>query len=135
MEVSIDSCCAISLTHSYVQENQLAIVKVPAPVPVRTFFMEPESDEVSGLVHVLWTLTSICIQNLSKNAPKWADAPTTMQYAMATGKEALALLHSAASIIPVPLLKDAIGVAMKIIELCEVRGILHGKATRRFTYI
>jgi hypothetical protein len=59
--------------------------------------------------------------------------PTTAQYIAATGKEALALLQSAASVIPVPLLKEAIGVAVKIIEVCEVRGILHGKSIWQFT--
>jgi len=46
---------------------------------------------------------------------------------MATGKQALALLHSTASVIPVPLLQDAIRVAMTIIEVCEVRGIYTGR--------
>jgi hypothetical protein len=62
------------------------------------------------------------IQKLSEN-PR-AAVPTKTQYIVATGKQALALLRSAASVIPVPLLRDAIGVAMKIIEVCEVRGIL-----------
>jgi len=30
------------------------------------------------------------------------------------------VLESAASLIPVPLLKDALGVAIKIIDVCEV---------------
>jgi len=122
----------LTLTQTYIQENQLAIVEVAAPVPVAEIVMEPESDEVSGLVHVLWTLTSICIQKLSENTR--AVVPTTTQYIKATGKEALALLQAAAGVIPVPLLRDAIGVAMKIIEVCEVRGILHMKSTTRFTY-
>jgi hypothetical protein len=58
-EVSINSCCGISLTQTYDQE--LAVVKVAAPVPVAKFFMEPESDEASALIPDLWTLTSICI--------------------------------------------------------------------------
>ena len=45
---------------------------------------------------------------------------------MASGKQALTLLQSAAAIIPVPMLQEAIGVAFKIIEACEVRGILPG---------
>ena len=49
---------------------------------------------------------------------------------MATGKQALALLQTAAGVIPVPLLQDAIGVAMKIIEVCEVSRILHEKTTK-----
>ena len=39
---------------------------------------------------------------------------------MATVKEVLTFTQSAASIIPVPLLKEAIGVALKIIQICEV---------------
>lgn len=62
--------------------------------------------------------------------------PTTTQYVMATGKQALALLQSAARIIPVPLLQEAIGIAMKIIQVCEVRGIPREEveSTRWFTY-
>ena len=39
---------------------------------------------------------------------------------MATVKEVLTFAQSAALIIPVPLLKEAIGVALKIIQICEV---------------
>ena len=39
---------------------------------------------------------------------------------MATVKEVLTLAQSAASVIPVPFLKEAIGVALKIIQVCEV---------------
>jgi hypothetical protein len=44
---------------------------------------------------------------------------------MATGKQALELLHSAANMIPAPLLQDVIRVAINIIETCEVREFLH----------
>jgi hypothetical protein len=47
--------------------------------------------------------------------------PTTTDYITATGKEILTVLHSAAKAIPVPLLQEAIGVALKIIQVCEVR--------------
>jgi hypothetical protein len=47
--------------------------------------------------------------------------PTTTEYIMETGKQVLKLLRSAAEVIPVPLLQDAIGVALKIIEVCDVR--------------
>ena len=42
---------------------------------------------------------------------------------MATLKEVLILFQSAASVVPVPFLQEAIGVALKIIQLvlCEVR--------------
>jgi hypothetical protein len=49
--------------------------------------------------------------------------PTKTDYAMATVKEVLTLSQSAASVIPVPFLQEAIGVALKIIQLCEVRCI------------
>ncbi|PPQ68908.1 hypothetical protein CVT26_001845 [Gymnopilus dilepis] len=45
--------------------------------------------------------------------------PTVAQYAVASGKEVLTILESAAGVIPVPLLQEAIGVALKIIEVCE----------------
>ena len=46
------------------------------------------------------------------------------EYITASGKQVLTLLQSAATVIPVPMLKEAIGVAIKIIEVCEVRKIL-----------
>ena len=49
--------------------------------------------------------------------------PTKKDYATATVKEVLTLAQSAASVIPVPFLKEAIGVALKIIQVCEVRRI------------
>jgi hypothetical protein len=64
-------------------------------------------------------LTDIGIQNLSENSQM--TVPTTTDYITATGKEVLVVLRSAAEVIPVPLLQDAIGVALKIIEVCEVR--------------
>ena len=102
----------LTLIQTYIQKNQLAIVEV-ARLPVAEISMQPESDG---------------IQKLSENTQ--AVVPTTKQYIMATGKQALALLQTAARVIPVPLLQDAIGIAMKIIEVCEVRGFLHGKDTR-----
>ena len=49
--------------------------------------------------------------------------PTTTKYIAATGKKVLTLLQSAATFIPVPLIQETIGVALKIIEVCEVRKI------------
>jgi hypothetical protein len=46
--------------------------------------------------------------------------PTKTKYVTATGKQALLLLQSAATLIPVPLIQEVIGVALKIIEICEV---------------
>ena len=46
------------------------------------------------------------------------------KYISASGKQVLTLLQSAAAIIPIPMLQEAINVAVKIIEVCEVREIL-----------
>ena len=40
---------------------------------------------------------------------------------MATGKQALKVLQSAAAFIPVPLIREAVGVTLKIMEVCEER--------------
>jgi hypothetical protein len=64
-------------------------------------------------------LTNIGIQNLSEKSR--TAVPTTTDYITAAGKEVLIVLQSAAKVIPVPLLQDVIGVALKIIEVCEVR--------------
>ena len=64
------------------------------------------------------SLTRICIQESSENPQE--IIPSTAKYITATGKQALTLLQSAASLIPVPLIKEAIGVTLKIIEVCEV---------------
>ena len=65
------------------------------------------------------SLMSIFIQRLSEISQ--SVVPTKTDYAMATVKEPLTLAQSATSVIPVPFLKEAIGVALKIIQLCEVR--------------
>ena len=46
---------------------------------------------------------------------------------MAAGKQTLVALQSAAPFIPVPLIKEAVEVALKIIEVCEVCKISHRK--------
>jgi len=46
--------------------------------------------------------------------------PETQEYVSTGGKEVIKVLQSAAELVPVPLLKDALGVAIKIIEVCEV---------------
>ena len=61
------------------------------------------------------SLTSI----LSENSQ--SVVPTKTEYFTATVKEVLTLAQSAAAVIPVPFLKETIGVALKIIQLCEVR--------------
>jgi hypothetical protein len=65
------------------------------------------------------SLTSTCIRQLAENSQR--VVPRKRDYAMATVKEVLTLAQSATSVIPVPFLKEAIGVALKIIQLCEVR--------------
>jgi hypothetical protein len=53
--------------------------------------------------------------------------PTTTKYVTATEKQVLMSLLSAATaatLIPVPLIQEANGVALKIIEVSEVRKIL-----------
>jgi len=49
-----------------------------------------------------------------------SDVPETQEYVMAGGKEVIKVLQSAAELVPIPLLKDALGAAIKIIEVCEV---------------
>ena len=77
--------------------------------------MEPNPDEVRS--H--YSLTSILTQKLSENSQ--SVVPTKTDYAITAVKEVLTLSQSAASVIPVPFLKEAIGVALRIIQLCEVR--------------
>jgi hypothetical protein len=64
-----------------------------------------------------------------------AVVPSTTQYIVATGKQALALLQTAASVTTVPLLQDAIEIARKIIEVCEVRGILYTVTWQIYIYL
>lgn len=49
-----------------------------------------------------------------------AIVPSPLEYTIATGKETLRILKSAATLIPVPFLQDAIQVALTVLELCEV---------------
>jgi hypothetical protein len=65
------------------------------------------------------SLTSIWTQKLPESSQ--SVVPTKKDYAVATVKEVLTLAESAASVAPVPFLQEAIGVALKIIQLCEVR--------------
>ena len=65
------------------------------------------------------SLTSIWIQELPENSQ--SAVPTKTDYTLATVREVLTLAQSAASVIPVPFLKEAISVALRIIQLCEVR--------------
>ena len=65
------------------------------------------------------SLTSTWIQNLVANSQ--SVVPTKTDYTVATVKEVLTLSQSAAGVVPVPFLQEAIGVALKIIQVCEVR--------------
>ena len=65
-------------------------------------------------------LTSIWVQILPENSQSVVPTKADL-YSMAAVKEVLALSQSAASVIPVPFLKEAIEVALKIIQICEVR--------------
>jgi len=65
------------------------------------------------------SLTSMWTQNLFENSQ--SVVPTKKDYTMATVKEVLTLSQSAAAVIPIPFLQEAIGVALKIIQVCEVR--------------
>ena len=59
------------------------------------------------------------IQNLFGNSQ--SVVPTKTDYTVATVKEVLTLSQSAAGVMPVPFLQEAIEVALKIIQVCEVR--------------
>ena len=76
--------------------------------------MEPNLDEVRSHCS-----DSILTQKLSENSQ--STVPTRSNYAMATVKEVLTLSQSASSVVPVPFLKEAINVALKIMQLCDVR--------------
>ena len=65
------------------------------------------------------SLTQIWIQESSEKSRE--VIPTTAEYVMATGKQTLMALQSAAAFIPVPLIREAVGVALKIIKVCEKR--------------
>ena len=58
--------------------------------------------------------------------------PTTKRYITASGKQAPWFFQSAASLVPVPLLQEANGVAPKIIQVCEVRGEILEEVMRWF---
>ena len=65
------------------------------------------------------SLASMWIQNLFENSQ--SVVPTKTDYTMATVKEVLTLSQSAAAVIPIPFLQEAIGGVLKIIQICEVR--------------
>lgn len=103
-----------TLTNIWIQKLSSATT----PVEKQVVVWEPKGEEVRWSVYVLLTLTNIWNQKLSENSR--SVVPTTTEYITATGKQALELLQSAAKVLPVPYLQSAIGVALKIIEVCEV---------------
>ena len=82
---------------------------------------------------VVWwpvnSLTDIWFQKLSESSR--TGVPTKLEYTATTGEEVLTLLQSAAGVMPVPLLQDAIRVALKVIQLCEVGWIPPWKVARQ----
>ena len=117
LEVSTNHlCCAISLTHRCVQKlPQNPPTIVPATTSPKNQVIEPKSNEgVAVGSRPAIPLTDIGIQNLSENSQ--TAVPTTANYITATGKEVLKVLQSAAAVIPVSLLQEAIGVVLKIMR-------------------
>ena len=76
---------------------------------------------------VIWVSSRVGISltshpNRFRNYLKTQKAPFQQkQLTLWQLKEVLTLAQSATSMIPVPFLKEAIGVALKIIQVCEVR--------------
>ena len=119
-EVSANLCCAISLTYSCVQKLESPSTIVPTTTPAAAKSLkEPKPDEVRWSVRPAIFLTSILIQNFPKNSQ--SDVPTKTDYTITTVKEVLILAQSASLVVPVPFLTEAIGIALKIMQLCEVR--------------
>jgi len=52
---------------------------------------------------------------------KKSAAPNTQEYVTAGGEEVIKVLQSAAELVPVPLLSNVLGVAIKVIEMCKVK--------------
>ena len=115
-EVSANYVAQFLLTHRCIQKLESEPAILPATMLAENF-VNPNPDEVRWSVHLRYlSNVHIWIQQLSQNI-----VPTKADYAMATVKEVLTLAQSAASVIPIPFLKEAIVVALRIIQLCEVR--------------
>jgi hypothetical protein len=117
-EVSSYSGCANPLTNSCVQnspEIQLAIVSAKKHTSVKDRVMDTNSKAVRG------SIPANALMHMQKSSEDFREiVPTAPKHIAANGKQALMLLQSAAAFIPV---QEAIGVALKIIEVCEVREI------------
>ena len=77
------------------------------------------------------SLMPMWIQNLFENSQN--VVPTKTDYTMATVIEVLTLSQSAAAVLPIPFLQEAIEVALKIIQVCEVRRIPPLEVARQLT--
>ena len=114
---------------------EIELVATVSPTKECTFVEDTISNAaVRELINILEILalylTHIWIQESSDKA-----IPTTAQYFIAAGKQTLVALHSAAPFIPVPLIKEAVEVAQKIIEVCEVCKISHRKGCKMINNI
>ena len=114
-QVSTDLCYAISLTHSCVQKPENPPAIVPATMSAENI-MEPKPDEGR------FAFSNLSDVNVDSENSR-SVVPTKTDYTMATVKEVLTLSQSAAAVTPVPFLQEAIRVALKIIQVCEVRRI------------
>lgn len=56
--------------------------------------------------------------------------PSTTEYIYDGGKQTILILKAAAGFIPAPYIKDAIGVALAVIDACEVSALLLFMSTR-----
>ncbi|KIM42785.1 hypothetical protein M413DRAFT_444444 [Hebeloma cylindrosporum] len=86
----------------------------PSEKPEKLPVIAPQSTLVEDLTEVI----ELKSDELS-NENSLSVVPTTTAYTMATMKEVLTVSQTAAGLMPVPFLQDAIGVALKIIQICE----------------
>jgi hypothetical protein len=65
-------------------------------------------------------------QLISQQPPTYRDGrpakaiPSTQEYVLEASKDTLNVLKSAAELVPVPLLKEVLGLGVTIIEICQV---------------
>lgn len=130
-EVSTNWCCNLcNLTHSCWQKlPEISQTKVQITMSGKRQFMNLKTDEVRGSICVLQkSLMDIWIQKLSENSQM--VVPVT-EYDMASVKAVLTMSQSVAGFMPVSLwMQDSNGVALSIIELCEVFWILPNTASQ-----
>ena len=123
-EVSIDSGCANSLTNSCIQnssESQLAVVSAEKGVYICQALSY--GDEFRGGEEID-SYPANSLTHIQKSSENPREVVPTTKYITSSEKPILVFFPSAAALEPIPLLQEAIGVALKIIEVCEVREIL-----------